>query len=384
MSLENALWRAIGVFRLAALAYAVVLVAVDYTDYQRPLLGWGVLAVMALWTLLTGWAYRVPALRTWRFVIADVAVVTGCLAATAAVVSATARVHGAPTLTMAWGAAPVFACAVKGGRRAGAGAALVLGAVDVALRGGHLTQSASSGTVLLLLSGFGVGYLTSLARKAETRMQQAIELAAATRERERLARNIHDGVLQVLALVQRRGNEIGGEAAELSRLAGEQEESLRALVNLDAAPETADGLVDLRYLLRPLAAARVQLVTPATPVLLPEPVAVEIAAATGGAVDNVRLHAGEGAQAWVLVEDEPTRVTVTVRDNGRGMAPARVVEAATGGRLGIAQSIRGRIVDLGGAVDIHTTPGQGVEVEMRIPRPRSRRPARADGRPTDA
>jgi signal transduction histidine kinase len=369
VNLENALWRAIGVFRLAALAYSAVLVAVDYPRYQRPLLGFGVLAAMTLWTLLTGWAYRVPALRTWRLLGVDFAVTAGCLLATAAVVTGYDRQHGAPTLTMAWVAAPVFAFAVKGGRRLALGAALAIGGLDVALRG-QASQNVFSGTVILLLAGFGVGYLTALARGAERRMQQAIELAAATRERERLARGIHDGVLQVLALVQRRGAEIGGEAAELGALAGEQEASLRALVSLDAAPMTTEGMVDLRYLLRPLAAARVQLVTPATAVLLPEPVATEIAAAAASAVDNVKTHAGPGAQAWVLLEDEPSRITLSVRDDGRGMAPARVVEAAGAGRLGIAQSIRGRITDLGGEVDIHTTPGQGVEVEMRVPRPR--------------
>ena len=51
----------------------------------------------------------------------------------------------------------------------------------------------------------------------------AAQVEAATRERERLARGIHDSVLQVLALVRRRGEELGGEAAELGRLAGEQE-----------------------------------------------------------------------------------------------------------------------------------------------------------------
>jgi signal transduction histidine kinase len=74
--------------------------------------------------------------------------------------------------------------------------------------------------------------------------------------------------------------------------------------------------------------------------------------------------------AWVLVEQESGSVTVTVRDDGPGMAPGRVAEAAAAGRLGIAQSITGRVRDLGGEVTITTAPARGVEVEMRVPRPR--------------
>ena len=49
------------------------------------------------------------------------------------------------------------------------------------------------------------------------------------------------------------------------------------------------------------------------------------------ALDNVAQHAGDGAQAWVLLEDEPDAVTVTVRDDGAGFAPGRLEAAARGG-----------------------------------------------------
>jgi signal transduction histidine kinase len=61
-------------------------------------------------------------------------------------------------------------------------------------------------------------------------------------------------------------------------------------------------------------------------------------------------------------------VTVTIRDDGPGIAPGRLAAAATAGRLGVAQSIRGRVRDLGGTVHISSTPGEGTEVELRIPR----------------
>src|SRR5690606_3051655 len=90
---------------------------------------------------------------------------------------------------------------------------------------------------LLLMAGLVVGHVVKLARDAEARLARAVELEAATRERERLARRIHDSVLQVLAMVKRRGGELGGEAAELGRLAGEQEAALRALIG--ASPPAA-------------------------------------------------------------------------------------------------------------------------------------------------
>jgi signal transduction histidine kinase len=57
-----------------------------------------------------------------------------------------------------------------------------------------------------------------------------------------------------------------------------------------------------------------------------------------------------------------------VRDDGPGIAPDRLAEAAAQGRLGVAQSVCGRIADLRGTVRITSMPGEGTEVEMIIPR----------------
>ena len=82
----------------------------------------------------------------------------------------------------------------------------------------------------------------------------------------------------------------------------------------------------------------------------------------------MRRHCGERARAWVLVEDEPGLVTVTVRDDGPGIGAGRLAEAAAAGRLGVSQSICGRLRDLGGSVTISSRPGEGTEVELRLPR----------------
>ena len=100
--------------------------------------------------------------------------------------------------------------------------------------------------------------------------------------------------------------------------------------------------------------------------LLPAAVARELADAVAAAVDNALTHGG--GQAWVLVEDEPDAVTVSVRDEGPGIPAGRLAEAERDGRMGVARSIVGRIADLGGTVDVVSTPGQGTEVELRVPR----------------
>jgi signal transduction histidine kinase len=97
-------------------------------------------------------------------------------------------------------------------------------------------------------------------------------------------------------------------------------------------------------------------------------VADEVAAAVAAALDNVAKHCAPGTKVWVLVEDEPARVTVSIRDDGCGIAPDRLTEAEAQGRLGVAQSIRGRIAQLRGTVRITSAPGEGTEVELAVPR----------------
>nr|WP_307781595.1 ATP-binding protein [Virgisporangium ochraceum] len=68
-----------------------------------------------------------------------------------------------------------------------------------------------------------------------------------------------------------------------------------------------------------------------------------------------------------MLEDEGDGVRVTVRDNGIGVEPGRLDDSARAGRLGVHQSIRGRIRDLGGTTGIRSRPGRGTEVELWVP-----------------
>jgi signal transduction histidine kinase len=377
------LWRAIAVFRFAGLGYAVLLTAVvNRSAYVRLGWAWGVIAVMTAWTVATTMAYARPERRTRLLLSADLAVTAGLLLSTAALQHPAAMRQGVTPVTGIWVAGPVLAWAVRYGRRAGAIAALILSGCDFLLRSEKITV-VLNGVVLLLLAGVVVGHLARIAADVETERQHAVEIEAASRERERLARHIHDSVLQVLAMVQRRGAEAGGAAAELGRLAGQQEAALRSLVASVPAgggpAASPSGDVDLRALVLPIQSDQVTVSAPAQSVRLEKEAAAELTAAVRAALDNVRRHCGERARAWVLVEDEPDLVTVTVRDDGPGIPEGRLAEAAAAGRLGVSHSICGRLRDLGGGVTIRSVPGEGTEVELRLPRGPAVPVARAPG-----
>jgi signal transduction histidine kinase len=367
VAFEVALWRAIAVYRVAALGYAVLLATLLLPRYAHPVAALTVLTVMAVWTVIAGYAYARPVRRDRPLLAIDLAVATGCLLATRWVVQPGGVAAGQTTLPTVWVAGAVLAFALSGGRRRGVAAALVLGTADVAVRSG-LEPGDFAEALLLLLTGLVAGHLSRLALDAEARLHQATEREAATRERERLARDMHDSVLQVLALVQRRGVELGGEAAELGRLAGEQETALRALVATTTFEPTRDGLTDLRAVLSRYASTTVHVATPADPVPAAPHVAERVAAAVGAAIDNVARHCPAGTRAFVLLEDEGPHLVVTVRDDGPGIPDGRLARAEAEGRLGVAQSIRGRIHDLGGTVEVRTGPDLGTEVEMRVRR----------------
>ncbi len=282
---------------------------------------------------------------------------------------------GARTLPSIWPSAAVVGFAILRGWRGGLAAGAAVGA-SAFLEVGTPTANTVSNSIFGLLLGGCVGYCVDLARSSHAALAEAIRLDAARAERDRLARTVHDGVLQTLAFIHRRARDVGGETAQLGAMAGEQERILRSLVSgadLDRADgvDGVDGVLsrdaDLRARLRHVETEEVSLVTPAQPVLLPRRVCEELTAAVEAALENVREHAGAGARAWVLIDDDGHEVAVTVRDSGVGVTAGRLAEAVGQGRLGVASSIRGRLQDLGGSASVTAGPAGGTTVELRMP-----------------
>ena len=197
-------------------------------------------------------------------------------------------------------------------------------------------------------------------------------------ERNRLARELHDAMTQTLfslrlavetaaALVTA---DPAGAAAELDAARGLVDATfaeLRALVfELRPPALDADGLVTtVRKHLEVAGRAhglRIE-VTAAGDDRLPPHTERELFRIVQEAVTNVLRHA-RASTLQVALAFEPGRVTVSVRDDGRGFDPA--ARAIRSRRLGLT-SMRERARALGGSLSVESAPGKGTTVRVEVP-----------------
>jgi signal transduction histidine kinase len=250
---------------------------------------------------------------------------------------------------------------LSGAARAGGGVALVLLGAGAILVGPANLDGTAGGLVAALVVATGLALVSSpwWVRMAR---DLAAERSARIREQERaeVAAHVHDSVLHTLTLIQRHVE----DPREVARLARAQERELRGWLYRPATGATQD-----------LAAAL-------------EAVAAEVEDAHGVAIEVVvvgdcplddRLGAlrdaarealvnaakyAEGAPVSLYAEVEPDQVTAFVRDRGPGFDPDTVPED----RLGLRQSVRGRMDRNGGRAVVRSSPGDGTEVQLEMPR----------------
>jgi signal transduction histidine kinase len=357
------MYRWLAVLRFVLVANTIAL-NVYRGGFSHPVAAALALAALVVWTCVISWAYHAYSRRTTGWVLADMAVALVALALTGLVKDP--GYHS--TLPGFWVMATMFAWAIHWHLQGGVAAAVLLSAGDLLTRH-YLSETVYGNLFLLLVGGAIVGLMVDSLVRSAARTAAAEREAAAATERTRLARAVHDGVLQALALVQRRAPELGPDGVVLGRLAGEQEQALRTLIRQqDAVDDTGTGVVDLVGALTALEhRAGVSVATPPDPVLLDRARAHEVVAVVAACLDNVVAHVGPDAPAWVLLEATPDTVLVSVRDEGPGIPAGRLEEAAAAGRLGVASSIRGRVADLGGTAEL-TTGSFGTEWELSVPR----------------
>jgi signal transduction histidine kinase len=356
------------VLRVITAVFAVVAIIVHQDGFARPDLGWVALAAIVVWTVATCLAYSYDITRRIHVIVLDLLVTLVLMGSSALVLSPeqlTEITQRAPLLPTVWACGPVVAAAVHAGRVVGMLFGVAVSAMEIWLRRAFTTDLACD-ALLLIGTGFVLGMAATAARQATARLRRAARVEAATAERERLARSIHDSVVQVLARVRARSSQLHGEAGELARLAGEQEIALRSLFS--ATPPSTAGEQDLAGAIQLLASSQVEISVPATAVPLPAGDVEELVALTREALANTARHGGSEARSWVLVEDLGKEVVLTIRDNGPGVDTRQLADAESVGRMGVSRSIRGRVVDLGGTLTLDTGPGRGTEWQVRLAR----------------
>jgi signal transduction histidine kinase len=363
--------RGIAVFRWGTWLWMAVVLTLHRDKLERPALAWFLIAVALAWTAIaTVLLQRSPAALETPWAIGIELAIGATLGLAGGIVyelthDADVAFSSVRTIGFAWPIAGIISAGVVYGPRVGAVAGVGVGLPRIFApvlngipfsdyRTGGKGFSLASTLLLYALAGGVGGYITRALRRAEDEV-------AAARARERVARTLHDGVLQTLAVIERRADD-----PQLAQLAHEQERELREfLFGSDGA-----GAGDLGARLRHAAArfedafgARAQIVlAPDLPRLSDDRID-----ALAGAVGEALMNAGKhGRATHVTVYAEPSdvdnAVLCSVHDDGEGFEVERVQE-----RVGLSRSIRGRVEEVGGRVEVESRPGAGTEVRLWLP-----------------
>jgi signal transduction histidine kinase len=212
--------------------------------------------------------------------------------------------------------------------------------------------------IIVTIAGLGLvlgPWLWKLAQQLSDERRERIR----SEERAEVAAHLHDSVLQTLALIQR-----SDTSREMATLARVQERELRAWL-YGKGTGTDDALsVSIDFL-----AGRVeelhQVVVEAIVVgdaRLDDHLKALVHACGEAAMNAARHSGAESISVYVEVEEDA--VTAFVRDQGKGFDP----ETIPTDRRGIRESIHARMERHGGWAEIFSAPGEGTEVQLRLPR----------------
>jgi signal transduction histidine kinase len=369
---QRQMLRGLVIARWAALAWMAGQLVVarsadaDSVDHLvHPFVAVAVFAMVALLNTVFTVALRtdVRQLLLARFAILELTVAFGLYVADGWVFARGHVFTSQLALASSWPLVAVLSVAIVHGHRVGfvAGAFVPTGRIVGAQISGaslwtqnHVLSFASS-IVFYAVAGGVIGLIARQLRNVENEN-------AERRARDEVGRQLHDGVLQTLALVERR---TASSDPELARLARRSDHELRQWLWGATTSGSDDDVVAAVKTIAHAVAARSGMVVSVSAVGEPDDVAAvppavggALAAATGEVVANVAKHAGVMA-AVIFVDVDGAGVSVSVSDQGVGM-PIGAVEGD-----GLRRSVRERVADVGGTVSISSMPGNGTEVVLR-------------------
>ena len=350
--------RVVGAAWVGMLVLAAYLV--DREGMERPWLPITIAAVVGGWSMVSvRWASSQP-----HRLVATSTLVVDIALGSAALVAAALTGAGVPNYS---GGLPLIVVAVASirGRRYAWLAAVVMATVTLVVRPGGAGDAV--GSIVLYAAGAAIfTWIVRVLRTSDRRRRDADDLrrsaeatAARAEERVDISRHLHDSVLQTLALIQRRAD----SPADVTVLARQQERELRQWLfgaspvegSFGSALLAAASEVEVRY------SVPVEVVMSGDHALTED--AVALVAAAGEAITNAAAHSGAGIVS-VFGEVSEDRLRVYVRDRGRGFDP----EDLPGDRLGVRESIVGRVRGRKGEAVVRSEPGWGTEWRLEVPR----------------
>ena len=359
-ALQRRLQLGLGAVRAVTLVWAFFVVCIDTNSgvLVRPVPAFGLLGVLVIWS--TAWTVAVSKNDSW--VLRVGAVIDIFLAMTVVALDSAFYSGDRPqSFGSAWPLAAVLATGVAAGSTWGLVGGLAVGVAGVA---SALVQGAVMGNVLAL-TGAMVLYASGgwLAGWVSEQLQRTAQVAAAAEARAEVGRTLHDGVLQTLAVVQRRSDD-----PELVELARTQDAELRAFLRGGNSSKLAEKESSVTELLGPALAlvesrfgVPVQLVVVDPGTACGES-ALALAGAAAEAATNASKHSGAD-EVWVSVDRaEHFGTRVVVHDEGCGFNGDTTKEGD-----GLRSSVRGRLDTVGGTVAVRSSPGTGCDVTLWAP-----------------
>lgn len=229
----------------------------------------------------------------------------------------------------------------------------LLGSGQLALAGRSL---AATGVILIGLGLIAAPWIMRLVHELGEERGERIR----SQERAEVAAHVHDSVLHTLTLIQRNAE----DPFEVQRLARAQERELRTWLY---QPKSDAGAMLAAAVEKTAAEVEEAHGLPIEAVCVGDcPLDDRLGAALQAAREamvNAAKYSGAPSVS-VFAEVEPEQVTIFVRDRGNGFDMSDIPED----RMGVRQSIVGRMERNGGSARIRTAPGDGTEVELVVKR----------------
>jgi signal transduction histidine kinase len=230
---------------------------------------------------------------------------------------------------------------------------------------------------LLIAIGQQVGVAIENAK-----LYEQLQSMAALEERDRLGRELHDGLAQVLGYLQMKSKAVegllsSGQAAQAQAELHEIQE-----VAQEAYGDVRESILGLRTTITPVVGfipalteylhkfsqqsgirARLVIDDDAEMEFAPA-VEIQLLRIIQEALTNIRKHS-QASRAWVRFEADGDGAVITVEDDGRGFDPSCIGQDGQE-HFGL-QTMRERAEGVGGELDVSTRSGQGTMVIVRLP-----------------